>query len=186
MTSTLTYPSALDELHRRSSPGGLTCSPSGYVLASPAALPAAEPSPLARLGLAVGRRNPADTMQDDLFADGLLNLHRDLLLGVIDQAMRHLEARTSGGSTLLSMQLVQGQLADIALQLNADAAVSATGRAADPAARWRSCQRLVAAGRSLLRLFGASGFLADGPARDLHLAEIAGNVYLHPEGNDHD
>src|SRR5437016_5028328 len=84
----------------------------------PAALPAAEPSPLERLGLAVGRRNPTDTLPDDLFADGLLTLHRDLLLGVIDQAMRHLEARTSGGSTLLSMQLVQGQLADIALQLN--------------------------------------------------------------------
>jgi hypothetical protein len=198
----ISYPSALDELHRQVAPGELICSPSGYVLASPAALlsaalPDAGPSPLGRLGLAVGRRNPVPPVPGsgggphgapaaDLFADGLLGLHRGLLLRVIGHVMRHLDARTSGGSTLLSTQLVQGQLADIALQLSADAAVHQAAGDRDPQARWRSYQRLVAAGRGLLRLLGASGFLAEGPAGDLHLAEIAGNVYLHPEGDDVD
>jgi hypothetical protein len=189
----MSYPSALDALHRQVSPDGLICSPTGYVLASPAALPpvlrTVGPSSLDRLGLASGRQPPglADGLPDEvaagLFADGLLGLHRDLLLHGIDHAMRHLEGRTSSGATLLSMQLIQSQLADIALQLRMDMAVSAIGRTADPAARWRSYQRLVTAGRALLRLLGASGFLADGPAGELYLAEFAGNVYLQLEGD---
>jgi hypothetical protein len=94
--------------------------------------------------------------------------------------MAHLDGRTSAGTTLLAKQLIQGQLADIALLLTEEEAVPAERLATDREARWRAHRRLVDAGRRLLRLFGAAGFLGDGPAADLHLIEVAGNVYLHP------
>jgi hypothetical protein len=114
------------------------------------------------------------------FACGLLALHRDLLRRALQHTLYHLEGRTSGGTTLLSRQLVQGQLADIAMALSAENAMPQDRREGDLLARWRSHQRMVAAGRELVRLLGASGFLIDGPAADLYLAEVAGNVYLHP------
>jgi hypothetical protein len=179
------YPALLDALHERCAPGGLAASPAGHALASPARLPGAADGPLRRFGLAFEMAKPAAAPDPaGQFAIGLLALHRDLLRRSIQKAMCHLEDRMSGGSTLLSRQLVQGQLADIAMALSAEEAMPSDRREADPSARWRSHQRMVAAGRELTRLFGASGFLADGPAADLHLAEVAGNVYLHPGGRD--
>lgn len=46
--------------------------------------------------------------------------------------------------------------------------------------RWLSHQRLVTAGRTMVKLYGASGFAADGPGRPVHLLELLGNTYLHP------
>jgi hypothetical protein len=78
---------------------------------------------------------------------------------------------------LLDRQLVQTALADVALEIQETATLPVT----DPAARWRAHQALVAAGRLLLSLLGASSFLVSGPGGDLHLAEVTGNVYLHEE-----
>lgn len=185
------YPEALDALHRQVSPAALVRSPAGYVLASPAALPAAAEGPLTRLGLAVARTEPEPSAELSAgplttaarhFARGLLALHQELLETVLGQVMRHLEGRTSGGTTLASRDLIRGQLAEIALRLSETAEVIARPREDSPQAGWRLHLRQVAAGRSLLLLLGASGFLASGPGRDLHLAEVTGNVYLHPAG----
>jgi hypothetical protein len=177
-SSLATYPEALDALHRRVSPGRLVCSPDGYVLASPAALPDAAAGPLSRFGLAVTRAQPgADAGQ---FARGLLSLHQELLETVLRQVMRHLEGRNSGGATLASKDLIRGQLADIGIRLSEAREIIEWPREAGPQAGWRLHLRQVAIGRLLLLLLGGSGFLADGPGRDLHLAEVAGNVYLHP------
>jgi hypothetical protein len=177
------YPILLDALHEQC--GSLTASSAGHVLASPARLPDAADGPMRRLGLAVSAAgHAAESGAVDRFASGLLALHRDVLRRVLKQAVGHLEGRTSAGTSLLSRQLVQGQLADAAMALNAEEAMPPDRREADPLARWRSHQRMVAVGRALIRLFGASGFLTDGPAADLHLAEVTGNVYLHPGGHD--
>lgn len=179
------YPTLLDALHEQCRCGSLTASPATYVLASPARLPDSADGPMRRLGLAVTTARPEATSGHwDQFATGLLTLHRDLLRRVLKAAMCHLDGRTSAGTSLLSRQFVQGQLADAAMALSAEEAMPPTHREADPLARWRSHQRMVAVGRGLIRLFGASGFLADGPAADLHLAEVAGNVYLHPGEHD--
>jgi len=114
------------------------------------------------------------------FATGLLDLHHDLLRGALQHAIDHLAARTSGGTALLNKQLIQGQLADAARDLAEDEAMPADRRSRDPAARWRTHERLITTGHHLLMLLGASGFLAWAPATDLHLAVITGNVYLHP------
>lgn len=194
----MTYPDQVDALHERVAPGRLVSSPTGHVLASTARLrgpaqgPAPGPAPrsLTMLGLGVADAGPECAFgagaTADRFAAGLLDLHRDLLRQTLRQVMDHLGGRTSGGSTLLSRQLVQGELADIAMRLAGDDAMPASGRAGSPAARWRTHQLYLSLGRRLLRLLGASGFLMDGPAAPLHLAEVTGNVYLHPATEDPD
>lgn len=175
------YPALLDALHERCGSGGLTASAAGYTLASSAKLPGTAEGPLRRFGLVFATAESA-TPPDaaDQFAAGLLALYRDLLRRALRHAICHLDGRTSGGSSLLSRQLIQGQLADVAMALSMEETMPSARREADRPARWRSHQRMVAAGRELVRLLGASGFLADSPAADLYLAEVAGNVYLHP------
>jgi hypothetical protein len=189
-TNTVNYPTMLDALHVRTARDRLVASPTGHVLASRERLPDADDGPLSRLGVAVTDAGPDTTFGEgraaDRFAVGLLELHRKLLRRILTQAIRHLDGRTSAGSSLLSMQLVEGQLADIAMAVNTDEAVPTGMRDEDRQARWRSHLRLVDIGRQLVTLFGASGFLADGPGADLYLAEVTGNVYLHPELEDHD
>ncbi len=177
------YPGLLDALHERAAPGALVASATGYVLASPAVLAAAPAGPLTRFGLAVASHHPtalAVGPPADRFADGLLDLHHHLLRGALRHALRQLGERTSGGTTLLTKQLVQGQLADIAQRLAEDDAMPAHRRQGDRPARWRTHQRLADAAGEVLMLLGASGFLACAPATDLHLAVVTGNVYLHP------
>jgi Acyl-CoA dehydrogenase, C-terminal domain len=174
------YPALLDALHRQA--GALVASANGYVLASPALLATAS-GPLTRFGVAVALHYPGAVAAGpaaDRFADGLLDLHRHLLRGALGHALRHLGERTSGGTTLLNKQLVQGQLADVAQCLAEDEAMPVTRRQGDPQARWRTHERLAGAARDLLMLLGASGFLARTPATDLHLAAVTANVYLHP------
>ena len=140
--------------------------------------------PLTRFGISVISAGAGPSGEasraDDQFADELLDLHENLLHATLDHALEHLGGRTSDGTTLLARQAVQVQLADIAMRLREHRAMPPERRSADRPARWRTHQRLVAIGRDLLRLFAASGFLLDGPGGDLHLAEVTGNVYLHP------
>jgi hypothetical protein len=190
------YVQALDALHRHVAQGRLVASRSGHVLASADAIPGAPRGPLSRFGLAVSAIGPvsagcpvsaggsvsADRTAQAVrrFARGLLDLHHELLEHALRQVMRQLGARTSGGTTLLAKELIQAQLAEIAMRLSEDKEMLAGLRDADPWAGWHTHLRQVAVGRGLLRLSGASGFLADGLGRDLHLAEVTGNVYLHP------
>lgn len=186
----IAYPAMLDAAHVRAVHSRLVASPTGHVMASSARLPDAPDGPLRRLGLAVAEAGPDSAFGEgraaDRFATELLGIHRELLRRVLAQAIEHLQGRTSAGSTLLAMQLVEGQLAEIAMALNAEEAVPADRRYADRQSRWRAHLRMVAIGRRLVRMFGASGFLADGPGADLYLAEVTGNAYLHPELEDDD
>jgi hypothetical protein len=146
------------------------------------------------IDLATARQDGREWAQSyDAFGIGLLELHASALLACLDHTMSHLQARTSGGPSLLSRQQLQVQLADVAVDIaESRAAVSALVAAPlphdpgmpagtfDPRARWRVSQRLTEAGRRLLRMLGASGFLSDGPGGELYLAELVGLTYLHP------
>jgi hypothetical protein len=173
------FPARLDALHRQADPDGrLVASPGGHVVASVDALPDAPWQPLDRLGLAVAASRTASSPEVlATFADGLLGVQRELVRHTLGHAMRHLDARTSDGTTLLAKQQVQATLADVAMELWECAAAPR----ADRRTRWAVHQRLTTAARDLLRLLGASGFLTDSPGLDLHLVEVVGNVYLHPE-----
>ena len=183
-TYVISYPPALDALHERLVPGKLVSSPAGHVVASVTRLPGLPVSSLTTFGLGVGDAGPESAPGTgavaDRFAVGLLDLHRDLLRQALRTVMNHLAVRTSGGSALLAKQLIQGELADIAMRLSEDEAMPAESRAVSRPARWEAHRQFVILGRRLLRLLGASGFLMGDPAASLHLAEVTGSVYLHP------
>lgn len=171
------YPALLDALHRDS--GGLVASPAGYLLASPAALagvgvPVAVPS-LSRLGIACARdvAGPGSAA----FASALLAIQRAVLRDALEDAIAYLDSRTSEGSTLLARPQLQAELADVAIELYECGGTH-------PRGHWSLYQRLTRAGRGLLRLFGASSMLADGPGADLYLAEFAGCLYVRPAVDD--
>ncbi|MCS7484528.1 hypothetical protein ACFFQW_12265 [Umezawaea endophytica] len=174
----MSYPALLDALHDRTAGDHLVASASGVVVASRDT--ASGDSPLARFGLGVDRSEPDRAAVLDRFADGLLDLHRHVLRDGVAHALEHLNSRTSVGTTLLDRQLVQASLADVAIEIRESEAL----RPHDAATRWRAHQGLVRAGRLLLTLLGASSFLVSGPGGDLHLAEVTGNVYLHPGEED--
>ena len=112
------------------------------------------------------------------FGSRLVSLHWEVVRTQLDRVVARLGERTSEGSALLHRQLVQGAIADVAI------ALSDTGGLLDLPGngqrRWQAHLGLVAAGRKLLTLFGGESFVADGPGSALYLAELLGNVYLHP------
>lgn len=183
MKTDTTYPHLLDALHEETGCERMVAAPCGYVLASSGRTAGSLAPSLSRFGLGCSDAGVAHSAGKDqeAFARGLMRLHLDLLRQTLGHAMRHLEGRSAQGTTLLDRQKVRITLADVAVELRECEALAMD----DPATRWRVHLRLVDAGRSLLRLLGASGFLADSPGAALHLAEIAGNVYLHQGTENH-
>lgn len=112
----------------------------------------------------------------------LVRLHWDTVRAQLDHVVGHLGERTMEGTALLHRQLVQGAIADIALALSDTAGL--LDLRVNRQRLWQAHLALVTAGRSLLKLFGGASFLADGPGSLLYLAELLGNVYLHP-GTEH-
>jgi hypothetical protein len=112
------------------------------------------------------------------FATELVRLQRRTLAELLDLAVTRLEQRTSEGANLLNRQLVRGSVADVALSLSEADDL----RRLDPRARraWLIHRDLTACGRTMVKLFGASGFVDDRPGRLVHLTELVGNTYLHP------
>ncbi|MFJ7152246.1 hypothetical protein ACIQVT_29305 [Streptomyces sp. NPDC100445] len=175
------FAAALDACHDRAALGGLVVSRGGWAVASPARVPAGAGVPGASGALAAERGGtPSDDRRQEAFADELIGLHRRTLRGVLDGAVARLDGRVSEGSNLLNRQLVRGAVADVALALSeADDLRALPG--STPWRRWRIHRHLVDAGRTVLKLYGAGGFVAGGPGTVLYLAEVLGNTYLRPE-----
>jgi hypothetical protein len=125
---------------------------------------------------------PSDERTLAEFAARLVRLQWDTVRVQLDDVLGHLTERTSKGAPLLEQQLVQGAIADVALALSE--AASLLDLPFTAARLWQVHLRLVSAGRTLLKLFGAAGFLVDGPGGVLYLTELLGNVYLHPGTED--
>jgi hypothetical protein len=111
--------------------------------------------------------------------DRLLELHRTLLRRALAHTIAHLDSRFSEGTSLLARPQIQADLADVAIEIR-ESELPAMGPARPDRIRWAEHQRLTAAGRTLLRLLGASSMLAGGPGGDLYLMELLGNAWLHP------
>lgn len=184
------YPALLDALHEAVAPGRLVAAATGHVLASSLALPLAAEGPLTRFGVAWTRVDPSGVEADaritgaeadrERFALGLIDLRGALLRRVLRHCMDWLDGRTADGSTLLARQLNQGACADIAVEIAECAAMRADADGAGPELLALIGRRQTATGRRLLDLLGAFGFLSDGVAGELYLAELTANVYLHP------
>lgn len=92
-------------------------------------------------------------------------------------AADHLAARTFGGSPIIGQQLVVGALADVVTELEALSAAP-TDDAITPAAGWARHERLTASGWSVLQMFAAAGYIADHPARALHVSTLVADVWI--------
>lgn len=184
------YPALLDALHEAVAPGRLVAAATGHVLASSLALPLAPEGPLTRFGVVWTRVDPSGVEADaritaaeadrERFALGLIDLRGALLRRVLRHCMDWLDGRTADGSTLLARQLNQGACADIAVEIAECAAMRADADGVGPELLALIGRRQTATGRRLLDLLGAFGFLSDGVAGELYLAELTANVYLHP------
>ncbi|ARQ68467.1 hypothetical protein [Streptomyces marincola] len=184
VTSAGGFAAALDACHDVVVPAGVVASREGLVVASARRLPDAPA--LAGSSGALAATRAASTGGDAVpaaFADALLALHRAAVAGVLSAALDRLGARQSEGAGLLNRQLVRGAAADVALAL-AEADDLLALPAGTPARRWLVHRDLVAAGRTAIKLHGASGFAADGAGPAVYLAELLGHTYLHPGWRD--
>jgi hypothetical protein len=93
---------------------------------------------------------------------------------LLGDCVRYLSDRLVGADRLLDQQLVRADLADAGTDLAELRALLTGPVAADLTGIHR---RLTAVDRTLLRLLGASGFLADGPGRRAAVAELLADVY---------
>lgn len=181
---------------------GLACGPAGWTIAaerdlvaadavlcgdrryarSDGALDVRELVALRRFGLVAARFTPRDGVHAEHIAGaGATVAHRcgqlrlGLALALNDGALAHLRERVAGGVPVLQHQLVKGLVADAALELvHAREALSAP---APPIAVSRGAHaRITRAGRMLLQLLGASGYLLTGAGATAHLSELIENV----------
>lgn len=178
-------------------PGVLPCGPGGHavvpaVVAATAdrvrqdgreyARAAGEEEVLRRGGPLVALRHRpgghADTVDHGGWALGLVWLRLGLSEGLLDACVRYLDGRACGDSTVLRQQMVKGAVADVLIeQLEVHAVL--TGADAPDLAHLH--QQITVADRALLRLLGASGYLADGAGDTAYRSEILAEAYTPAE-----
>ena len=119
---------------------------------------------------------PTGTGWSDLL-HGLAVLRLDVSERLVGDCVSYLSARTTGDTRLLDQQLVRADLADAGTDL-AEVRVLLTGAPPPPDLLPLLHRRLTGLDRTLLRLLGASGFLADGPGRRAAVAELLSDAYM--------
>ena len=185
---------ALARLHSALSPGVLPAGPGGHVL-----LPAEIAVVCDRFQAPGGVRDRQDFLEDalgtvptdsgdltalrvatagpadDTWAEGIAWLRLGLVDRLLHRAVEHLRGRTVQGTTTLSLPLVRALLADgVAARAQAQALLAGWPDADTTAAAHRA---IAEAERIGLHLVGASGFVADGPGRDVRAAELLADTY---------
>ncbi|MFC7615758.1 hypothetical protein ACFQV2_21975 [Actinokineospora soli] len=112
---------------------------------------------------------------DPTWAEGIAWLRLGLVDRLLHRAVEYLRGRTVQGASTLSLPLVRALLADgAAARAQAQALLAAWPDADTVAAAHRA---LAEAERVGLHLVGASGFVADGPGRDVRAAELLADAY---------
>lgn len=104
---------------------------------------------------------------------GLVWLRLGLSQGLLDECLRYLGKRRSGEETLLRKQMVQDSLAKaVTGQLEVEADLVAAGDVPQAARVAYLHTRLSDVDRRLLRLLGASSYLAGGPGEVADVSEL--------------
>jgi hypothetical protein len=105
---------------------------------------------------------------------GLVWLRLGLSEGLLDACVRYLDSRACGDSTVLRQQMVKGAVADVLIE---QLEVHAVLTGADSPDLAHLHQQITVADRALLRLLGASGYLADGAGETAYLSEVLAEAY---------
>jgi hypothetical protein len=108
---------------------------------------------------------------------GIAVLRLDVSDRLAGDCVSYLSARTTGDTRLLDQQLVRGDLADAGTDL-AELRILLAGPPPPPELLPWLHKRLTGVDRTLVRLLGASGFLADGPGRRAAVAELLSDAYV--------
>lgn len=184
---------ALTVLSGEALPGVLPCGPGGHAVV-PAAVAATagriwqdgreydraagEEEVLRRGGPLVALRHrpggPAGIVDHGGWTLGLVWLRLGLSEGLLDACVRYLDSRACGDSTVLRQQMVKGAVADVLIEQFEVHAVLTGVDAPDLAHTHR---QITVADRALLRLLGASGYLADGAGETAYLSEVLAEAY---------
>ncbi|MEZ7003789.1 hypothetical protein [Streptomyces sp. AD55] len=126
---------------------------------------------------------PGDRCAPPFDATALLWLRLGLAEGLRRSCVEHLKGRPSGDSTVLLQPLVKAQLAKATAQQMELAAwlgrIAADGTR--PSRLRPQHDQVTGNGRALLRLFGAFGFLAEGPGGVAHVSELLAEVHQDAE-----
>lgn len=126
-----------------------------------------------------GERPPAST---DLAEIGALlaAVRLGVMRHLLDLAVAHLSERDSGGEPLIRKQLVTGAVADViaGVELLREQALAQR----DPVALGDLHTRIDDLGWQTAKLFGASGYIADHPARALYVSALCANTWSGREG----
>jgi Acyl-CoA dehydrogenase, C-terminal domain len=99
---------------------------------------------------------------------------------LLDDAVAHLSGRVSGGEPLIRKQLVLGTVADVITALDAVRQLLCVAHRV-PAAVADAHDRITALDWDTAKLFGASGFLADGPVRAAYVGRLAADCWTDRE-----
>jgi hypothetical protein len=99
---------------------------------------------------------------------------------LLDDAVAHLSGRTAGGEPLIRRQLVLGTVADVITALDAVRQLLRVAHSV-PAAVADAHDRITALDWDTAKLFGASGFLADGPVRAAYVGRLAADCWTDRE-----
>lgn len=95
---------------------------------------------------------------------------------VLEEAVRHLSGRVAGGEPLIRKPMVIGDVAGI--RTTVAALVPLVRLAPGPAVLADLHDEITALEWDLAKLFGASGFLVDGPVRVLHVSRLVANCWV--------
>ncbi|HWO65290.1 MAG TPA: DUF2786 domain-containing protein [Umezawaea sp.] len=200
---------ALTELAAAVLPGLLPCGPAGHAIVPPEIAEGADR--VWADGITVDRSTCAETDLGVVDLPGgpvLLRRHRAptgvngfapaqraawtlglvwLRLGLSEElretAMRYLNGRRTGNSTLLQQQMVKSTVADGLIEhLEVRAVLTGVGPGELPDAVLNHLHaQLTEADRALVKLLGASGYLAGGPGQVARVSELLAEAYCRPE-----
>jgi hypothetical protein len=162
-------------------PGRVAAVPSTGVAEGAPVLPH---GPAAREGISFVRCDdhpPAPAAELTAFGARLGAVRLGVNRRLTEQAALHLSGRTAGGEPIIRKQLVQGALADL---LAATEAIRRCLRVAGdvPAAVADVHDRLTVLDWEAAKLLGASGYLADSPARGAYVSRLTANCWIVREG----
>jgi hypothetical protein len=121
---------------------------------------------------------PADPGLWPDWTAGVVWIRAGVNAGLLDECLRYLGKRTTGDMPLVRQQMVRGSLASaFGDQLETEAILAAgTGKLGQWALGQLNAQ-LTSNGRALLRLLGASSFVAVGPGQAAYASELLASAY---------
>ena len=99
-----------------------------------------------------------------------------LVRSVLDQVVEHLSGRLSGDEPLIRKQLITGAIADIMAGIEMLRVYTQTQ--GGPAALADIHTQLDGLGWEVLKLYGAAGYLADGPGRALYVSSLVAGTWV--------